>query len=114
MYVGNYSNGIRSGIGQFSIFSDFVSEIFGEQESVYTGEFKNDMRHGKGMLRWANGSCYNGYWRNDRRHNVTGKMSFKEGEVYDGHWEENMMHGYGTMWHNNGMVFKGQFVEGIP
>lgn len=33
----------------------------------FTGEFKDVVRHGKGIKTYANGATYEGYWVNDVR-----------------------------------------------
>jgi hypothetical protein len=32
----------------------------------YEGEWNQGRRHGKGILTFANGDCYDGEWENDR------------------------------------------------
>uniref|UniRef100_A0A7S4JVD6 Uncharacterized protein n=1 Tax=Guillardia theta TaxID=55529 RepID=A0A7S4JVD6_GUITH len=36
--------------------------------NVYTGDWKEGVREGRGTLTWANGSTYTGSWKNDHRH----------------------------------------------
>ena len=36
-----------------------------EDGTIYFGEFKNDMRHGKGSLRFPNKDRYEGNWIED-------------------------------------------------
>lgn len=35
---------------------------------MYQGFYENDMKHGKGVYKWANGSVYTGYFKNDQKH----------------------------------------------
>ncbi|SVE07066.1 uncharacterized protein METZ01_LOCUS459920, partial [marine metagenome] len=34
----------------------------------YSGEWKDDKRHGQGTITWPDGQKYVGTWKNDRRH----------------------------------------------
>ena len=36
------------------------------------GNWKDDMRHGKGKLTYADGGVYEGFWKDDKKHE--GKM----------------------------------------
>ena len=49
-------------------------------------------RHGKGKLVWADGSAYDGFWR------------------------QNLMHGRGTLYDTDGKTVKytGDFIDGKP
>ncbi|PRP77478.1 hypothetical protein PROFUN_14298 [Planoprotostelium fungivorum] len=84
----------------------------------YTGKFKNDRMHGRGILICMNGDIYDGdwaegkrsghgkftskrgqydgYWVNDRREG-TGSMVWSNGDFYDGEWKADMRHGEGKM-----------------
>ena len=84
---------------------------FPESEGSYTGEWKLDKRHGHGCMAWPCGLRYEGQFREDHRHLVTGKMTFPGGEVYEGGWVGELMHGVGT-YRTEGVVFKGKFVMG--
>jgi len=35
---------------------------------VYEGEYQQDKRHGRGVLRFGNGKVYEGEWSNGKRH----------------------------------------------
>lgn len=35
---------------------------------VYAGEWKNDMKEGKGKMIWADGTIYEGEYKNDKKH----------------------------------------------
>ena len=55
----------------------------------YTGEFLNDMRHGKGVYEWKNG------------------------DKYEGDFFENNITGYGTFTYSYGRTYTGEFKNGI-
>jgi hypothetical protein len=54
---------------------------------VYTGDFLNGARHGRGEMVWCKGVClkYNGQWEVDK-HNGQGDMLYRSGERVCGSW----------------------------
>mmetsp|Transcript_3058 Transcript_3058/g.4721 ORF Transcript_3058/g.4721 Transcript_3058/m.4721 type:complete len:636 (+) Transcript_3058:1017-2924(+) len=112
-YVGNFSNGKREGWGQM-VYRDpqGVCEWFNEKEGEYLGFWKDDKRHGKGIMHWNEGSKYEGRFSNDKRHNVSGKMWFSNGDYFEGGWVSESMHGIGVYKTKKGLVFKGKFEKG--
>merc|ERR1712154_686597 len=40
---------------------------------MYTGEFKNNLRHGVGTCQWPDGSYYSGLWDNNEMRNPQDK-----------------------------------------
>ena len=59
-YTGEFKNGMRNGQG--------VWISGGKPSDIYEGEYENDMKHGFGLYKWANGSSYEGYFKADRKH----------------------------------------------
>ena len=53
-----------------------------ENNSTYYGEwdFANNVRHGRGIQFWSEGSRYYGYWVKDKA-NIRGKLIHKEGDI---------------------------------
>jgi len=47
---------------------------------VYKGEWKNDLKNGKGLLTYSNGDTYEGDWLNDEK-NGQGKEVIKYRDV---------------------------------
>lgn len=65
-------------------------------------------RHGKGIMRWANGDVYEGeFYRGSRQ--GTGTLNFADGSEYVGDWWNNYMHGQGTRRFVNGDVYVGDY-----
>jgi len=61
----------------------------------YKGEYRDDNRHGQGVMTWEDGGIYEGQWENDREHGK-GRMTYLNGDVYDGEWKEGERHGQGV------------------
>lgn len=58
--------------------------------SVYEGEWYNDQRNGKGVLKLANGNRYEGMWEGDQK-NGPGKFLYMDkGQVYTGNWKDGI------------------------
>jgi len=53
------------------------------------------MKCGSGLYKWADGSKYDGHWKNNKMEGF-GKFSWNNGRYYEGEWKDNMMHGKGT------------------
>eukprot|EP01034_Spumella_vulgaris_P033491 gene33491-41333_t len=56
--------------------------------NLYMGEFQRNLKHGKGMMRYAEG-----------------------GSTYDGDWANGRHDGYGVLW-TQGILYRGNFREG--
>jgi hypothetical protein len=103
-YVGDLnSDGEPHGKGEFTWHS-----LAG---SVYVGEFKNGMMHGKGKITMGDdGRVYEGEWKNDNYHG-NGKFMWTDGEMYEGDWENHKLHGNGKYTWADGRVFEGDFIN---
>jgi hypothetical protein len=44
-----------------------------------------DIREGRGIQIWRDGSRYEGYWKNNRA-NGRGRLIHADGDVYEGEW----------------------------
>ena len=52
-------SGIRSGSGTW------ISNIHTDQFDTYTGEYDRDKKNGFGTYKWADGSEYEGFFKDD-------------------------------------------------
>jgi len=114
--------------GELFIGPQFCSETNHDGDN-YTGYFLNGVKHGKGIINYKNGDCYDGLWKNNKRNGVgtftfsgfgrkykggwkndmrDGKGVITEiGSVYTGEMKENKKHGQGVHKHGNGMIYIG-------
>lgn len=104
-------------------------------EMTYEGEVRRGAPNGQGYLVDANGSQYEGGFRDgefdgngtwlgwfgrydgsfkDGKFHGQGKMKFALGGSYEGEWRANRFHGTGTAVYHSGRVFTGEFVDGRP
>ena len=67
--------------------------------SVYRGLWKENKKNGKVELRSSNGNVYTGEFCNDQKHG-RGKFIYAPGTVleesYNGEWSRNLQNGNGT------------------
>ena len=57
--------------------------------SVYEGEWKEGKYHGRGVMRSADGAVYEGEFQGGKMHGV-GVMRYADGSIaHDGQWEDN-------------------------
>ena len=66
---------------------------------------------GDGVMQYANGSVYNGHWKEDKR-SGNGTIIHPTGSKYVGNWSDDLLHGDGTYMFANGDVYKGKLENG--
>lgn len=82
---------------------------------VYTGQWKNGLRHGKGILiipsDYGNyNDKYEGYWKDDKQH---GKGFLRiTPEEFNGTWVNGELNGKGSYLHFDGTKYVGTFKNG--
>jgi hypothetical protein len=80
--------------------------------SVFVGEWKDNMRHGFGVLTFASGLEYSGEFFNDSIHGQ-GIITLIDASVYTGSFVDGLFHGYGTLEDaSNNIVYTGEFSMG--
>lgn len=110
---GHQSNASR--ITALPIFSD------GDR---YEGEWRNDERHGKGVMIYAATTDeagggrhveekYDGDWLDGKMHG-RGVYYYADGSVYDGMWQDGKMHGSGVFIYPNGNRYDGEYIVRFP
>lgn len=81
----------------------------------YYGEWKDNLRHGRGVVATINADIYEGKWKNDT-FNGFGTYFFgagsNQGDLYIGEWEDGKWHGQGKYSHADGREYTGEFKDG--
>ena len=72
----------------------------------YTGEWKNDMKHGQGTFRWENGMSYEGQWLKNKR-TGHGKFTWPNKQMFEGEWKDDRRNGAGSLYMPDGSRFEG-------
>jgi len=78
--------------------------------SVYTGQWDNGKMHGNGKIVWEDGAVYSGQWLQGKRTGY-GSYTWANGDRYVGRWKENQLYGPGTFYHSDGTVEKRVWME---
>ncbi|KAK3522114.1 hypothetical protein QTP70_025256 [Hemibagrus guttatus] len=117
--------------------------IYSTNGDQYSGDWKDNMRHGKGTQVWKrtgvvyegewkqNGrdgfgilsklqpstnehvKVYSGTWRNDKKEGF-GTRFYSSSSQYEGEWVENERSGWGRMTYENGDVYEGEWLKNKP
>lgn len=76
--------------------------------SSYVGEWRKDtnVREGRGVQVWPDGSLYEGYWQ-DSKANFFGRLLHKDGDIYQGEWLDDKADGFGYYFHQDGSLYRG-------
>jgi len=136
IYVGEWERGKMHGKGTYyyHMYASSKDEKNVENGGVYSGDFKENARHGvgtyilpgghvysgewrenvpcgKGVFCWSDDSKYDGMWKDGKR-NGWGKLSSSDGFQYDGMWVDNAMEGRGSAIYPNGQQYDGMWVNG--
>eukprot|EP00753_Platysulcus_tardus_P009858 PLAT237.1.p1 GENE.PLAT237.1~~PLAT237.1.p1 ORF type:complete len:833 (+),score=209.45 PLAT237.1:43-2499(+) len=98
-------------------------------EGVFQGTYDMGVRIGKGVMEYASGDVYEGWFDCPLAYRRSvpsqhseffvgephgkGVMEFADGSVYDGHWCEGRITGAGKYTMPTGEIYEGQFVEGV-
>ena len=92
-------------------FKDGLGEEIDPDGSGYKGEFKKNVRYGKGRFVSANGLHYYGNYINGI---ATGKGVLScEHFVYTGEFDDSLMHGQGELVYTDGTKFVGFMVKNV-
>ena len=89
---------------------DFSPPLILENNSVYEGQWLNNLRHGAGRQLWENGALYEGFWENDKA-SIKGRLIHAYGDVYEGEWENNKANGFGSYLHFDGTCYEGEWLD---
>lgn len=77
--------------------------------SMYIGQKKSDLRHGRGKLYYVNGGIYDGEWRDGKMEGF-GTLYFASGAVaYEGEFRDDKFEGRGVLYNEEPEQFDRQF-----
>ena len=76
----------------------------------YTGEWKNDKRHGQGTYTHANGDKYVGNFKDEKYHGQ-GTYTYANGDKYVGNFKDGKIYGQGTYTYADGAKYVGNFKD---
>ena len=84
-----------------------IIEVSKDGTNIYEGEWKDNKKEGKGILKLIDGSSYEGEWKNDR---IEGKgiMEYRDGGFYLFRYREGMIYGVGMLSMRDRYIFFGE------
>ena len=94
-----------------NVHVEIISPIeYPSNNIIYYGEWdiENNIRHGRGILIWPEGSKYLGYWVNDKA-NIKGKLIHSDGDIYEGEWLDDKPNGKGIYLNKDGTIYEGEW-----
>lgn len=112
-FKGIFKDGYPNGNGEMIYKQSIKSTQTGNEGELgqYKGMFRSGKREGKGKMIWADGSCFEGEWKNDER--FYGKMIMNNGCVYIGHFLNDKFHGHNEMLlMPSSTIYLGEFKQG--
>ncbi|VVD05021.1 unnamed protein product [Leptidea sinapis] len=106
-----------------SIKNGLHHSIFTSRFDRYVGEWKKDLKEGKGVFltisgkfnRLPNGTFrleYRGEWVKGKPEGA-GWRHYENGDVYFGFWKRGHRHGYGKMYYVNGTIYVGYWNKSL-
>ncbi len=90
-------------------FSERVAEDMGM--NLQTGCVKGDCKNGEGLIAYANGSRYDGKFKNGKAHGQ-GTFYYSNGDRYVGNFMNGLPHGEGTKYRNGKPPITGNWSKG--
>ena len=83
-----------------------------ENKTLYLGEWakNSDIRHGRGILLYPDGSKYLGQWKNNYAFGK-GKLIHSNGDIYEGEWNMDKPNGFGEYTRKDGSKYIGQWKD---
>ncbi len=85
---------------------------------LFTGQWLDDEKHGKGVLKYAfDGTVYDGGWVDDKKcgygvYTSHADPTDPEYQKYSGDYLDGLQHGHGLLQNNDSSTYEGQFAEG--
>eukprot|EP00218_Dolichomastix_sp_CCMP3274_P014297 CAMPEP_0170138566 /NCGR_PEP_ID=MMETSP0033_2-20121228/5017_1 /TAXON_ID=195969 /ORGANISM="Dolichomastix tenuilepis, Strain CCMP3274" /LENGTH=253 /DNA_ID=CAMNT_0010374589 /DNA_START=18 /DNA_END=779 /DNA_ORIENTATION=- len=89
--------------------------VFWNGGTRYKGEWKNNIKDGKGTLSFPNGDKYEGFFANGKRSGQGTYWLYDKAKdnfrvQYHGEWLHGKKHGYGVFYNEKGERYEGQWV----
>lgn len=85
-----------------------------EDGAQYEGHMKDEVPHGRGVMKWPDGGQYDGEWRSGNR-DGQGTMKWPDGRQFAGSWTRNEPNSGSGIWTlRDGRTFTGRLVNDLP
>jgi hypothetical protein len=94
-YKGSFKDGRLCGYGEMRYVASIENLEGGLEGGEYRGFWKAGKRDGKGVLKYDDGSCFEGSWKCDQR--IEGTMKLQNGAFYIGSFKNDRFEGMGKL-----------------
>ncbi|MBR4244251.1 MAG: hypothetical protein IKQ14_02515, partial [Candidatus Methanomethylophilaceae archaeon] len=94
---------------------NFISNKKKFKDGLYEGIIINGKREIKGIMKYRNGSIYEGQWKNDKRHGrgLYATQNYNnpniKGILYEGEFNNDKIEGYGIGKYSSGDQYEGEW-----
>ena len=93
---------VRGGVGEVRL-------------QYYDGFWEHNNKAGQAMIRFADGSIFEGCYKLPAGPQGYGRMAYADGAWYEGSWHKGKKHGYGYMWWaDKNEAHQGEFANDLP
>lgn len=99
-YVGQYKDGLRSGLGVYAFGTNTGNP---SQKLRREGEYMSNLSNGLGTVLWVSGERHAGHWKNGQC-SGPGVRTYADGRRYEGDYVADKRSGLGVLWSANGLV----------
>lgn len=102
-------------VGDYKEDKDKMQTMHGKGEFTardfkYAGEFRDNVKHGRGLYTWADGARFDGDFVDDKP-SGKGKWEFANGDRYEGEVKNGQIVGRGVYYSKSGDKITGPFVD---
>jgi len=112
-YIGYFSEGKFNGYVEMNYTTQKYLTEKNYYPKIYQGNWKDNCKHGFGVLSFTDGSKYEGNFYLDNPHGK-GKLIFENNHYFIGNFHNGQATGYGTMYDNNSkIIYQGNWVEDL-
>lgn len=90
--------------------------MFWTTGTQYQGAWKDNKKHGKGIMVYRNKDKYEGGWVENKREGLGTLWVYDGGKYrvrYHGHWLQNKFSGKGTFYNDRGECYVGEWLDGL-
>ena len=108
-YYGKFKCGKFNGHGRIDYNSFAGVKEKDKNYLSYEGDWVNNLRSGKGIMKWSDNSIFEGEWSEDVR--VYGKLELPNDIVYEGQWKNGLFDGKGKLTLKSGNTIYCYFSE---
>ena len=117
IYCGYWKHDKMNGFGkqiycELNIVNINDIDIFSENKNYfyYIGEWKDNLKEGKGKESWPDGTSYEGEYKNGKKWGE-GKLQLPDGSIYEGQFKDGEINGKGKIIYSDKREYEGDWAN---